>query len=331
MKLQIQKMQLIDDIRNEKTFRTPGNVILKLLIFIAVFFLMQFAEMAAMMPFVLPRILDWTMEQMNLNGGEISSEEVQEKLNNLLMDPSLTTITLFCTGAGTILVLLYCRFVEGRKLHTLGFYKKGAFVQYLLGLLAGFAAFSATVGAAALMGGVKVEGFAGTASVAILLTFLGFVVQGMSEEVLCRGFIMTSTLRDKNYWWAIGINAVLFGAMHYANTGFSFLAMLNIALCGVLLSLYVLRTGNLWGACAFHSIWNFAQGNFYGLPVSGIDAGETLFRSSLTGSALANGGDFGLEASLGCTIAMVICILLLLFVPNPFAKKQEASAQEPTA
>lgn len=108
--------------------------------------------------------------------------------------------------------------------------------------------------------------------------------------------------------------------MHAFNNGFTLLAAVNLILCGVLFSVYALRTGNLWGACAFHSIWNFAQGNFYGLPVSGIDSGDTIFSMQLAGSKLANGGDFGLEASLATTIVMALWIAVLLFVPNPFAK-----------
>ena len=180
------------------------------------------------------------------------------------------------------------------------------------------------IGCAYAMGGLQFEGYRGQFGAGLAVVLLGFLIQGMSEEVVCRGFMMTSTLRHHNLWWAVGVNSLLFGLAHALNPGFTALALLNLVLYAVMISLYVLRTDNLWGACAFHSIWNFAQGNFYGLPVSGIESGDTVFEMSLTGTKLANGGDFGLEASLGCTIVMALWIAALLFVPNPFAKKTAA-------
>lgn len=142
---------------------------------------------------------------------------------------------------------------------------------------------------------------------------------------MCRGYLMTTVLRHQNVWWAVAVNSVVFGILHGGNAGFSLLAFINLVLYAVMISFYMLRTDNLWGACAIHSIWNFVQGNFYGLPVSGIDSGETIFSMSLQGSALANGGTFGLEASLPTTIVMTAAIALLLFVPG---KKQEKAETE---
>lgn len=327
MKLQVKFTPWVGDIKQAKTFRIPQNMILQVLIYVGIFFLLQMAETVAMMPFLMPRILDWAMAEVEAHGA-LNTAEVMQKINSIMQDPANTNIMLYCTLAGTIAVMLYCRWVEGRKIRTMGFRKEHALGKYLLGLLSGFLAFSMVVGLAWLMGGLKFTGFRGDFGIGLLIVFGGFVIQGMSEETLCRGFMMTSTLRDHNFWWAIGINSVLFSVMHCANPGFSLLAFVNLTLCGALLSLVALRSGNIWTACAFHSIWNFAQGNFYGLPVSGIDAGNTVFTMSLTGGTLVNGGKFGLEASLASTIVMAIWVAALLFVPNPFAKKQETPETE---
>jgi hypothetical protein len=95
-----------------------------------------------------------------------------------------------------------------------------------------------------------------------------------------------------------------------------------------MISLYMLRTNSLWGACAIHSIWNFAQGNFYGLPVSGIDSGESVFKMSLKGSDFINGGAFGLEAGLPTTIVMTVSICILLFVPIPILDKKAGESEK---
>ena len=56
-----------------------------------------------------------------------------------------------------------------------------------------------------------------------------------------------------------------------------------------------------------------------------------VFSFGFKGSALVNGGDFGLEAGIAATIVLSIWIVCLLFVPNPFAKKQPAPAAEQQA
>ena len=314
---------LMQTVREQETFRTPKNLILQCLIFYAVFWVLQIAESIGMVIAIMPRLMDWARNQMTQTG-TLDQEEMLEKINNMLLDPANTHIMLLCTGFGTLVILLFCRVIEGRKLRTLGFFRKKAGIQYLCGLGIGFVMFSCVVGLAYLFGGLQFEGresFSGM----LFVVLLGFGIQGMSEEVTCRGYFMTTVMRHHNIWWAIGLNSLFFGLMHNANDGFSLFALLNLILYAVMISLYTLRTNSLWGSCAIHSIWNFAQGNFYGLPVSGIDSGESVFRMSLKGSALINGGDFGLEAGLPTTIVMTICIMILLFVPMPFLDNKSTS------
>ena len=331
MKLQLDTV-LTDLVRKPRTHRISQELGVKILVFILVFVLMQFAEFLILMPFIWDSMMDVFAEKLDAMGGSnLTFFQIHDEMNNVLMHPDLVKIMLFSTGAGTLTVLFWCRWIEGRKLRTMGFLKKDALKQYLIGLLAGFVTFSAIIGLDVLLGGLQFNGYKGDFSLGLLVLLLGFGVQGMSEEVLCRGYMLTSTLRHHNMWWAAGINAVLFGLMHFQNKGFTAFAMFNLTLFGIMISLYVLRTHNLWGACAFHSIWNFAQGNFYGLPVSGIDAGETVFSMSLKGSDFVNGGAFGLEAGIGTTIVLGIWIVILLFVPLPFAVNPESPAKEKAA
>ena len=314
---------LIKTVREQETFRTPQNLILQSLIFLAVFITLEIAESIGMVIGIMPRLMDWAREQMAATGN-LDQMEMTEKLNNMLLDPANTHIMLIATGLGTLVILLFCRVIEGRKLCTLGFFKEKAGLQYLCGLGIGFLMFSCVVGLAYIFGGLQFEGrenFSGM----LFVILIGFGIQGMSEEVTCRGYFMTTVLRHHNVWWAVGLNSLFFGLMHGANDGFSLFALFNLILYAVMISLYTLRTNSLWGSCAIHSIWNFAQGNFYGLPVSGIDSGESVFRMSLKGSALINGGDFGLEAGLPTTIVMTVCIVILLFVPMPFLDNKSES------
>ncbi len=312
-------------VREPEVFRTPKNIILQILIFAAVFLVVEIAESFGMVIGVMPRLMEWARQEI-AETGNLTTEMMTEKLNTLLLDPSLTYVMLLATGLGTLTVLFFCRVIEGRKLRTLGFLKEKAGIQYLAGLGIGFLMFSAVVGLTYLCGGLQFEGYSGF-SWMLLITLLGYGIQGMSEEVICRGYFMTTVMRHHSVWLAIGLNSLFFGIMHGANAGFSLFALINLILYAVMISLYVLRTNSLWGACAIHSIWNFSQGNFYGLPVSGIDSGDSVFRMSLSGSAFINGGDFGLEAGLPTTIVMSAVICILLFVPLPFLDRKNGEAE----
>ena len=76
---------------------------------------------------------------------------------------------------------------------------------------------------------------------------------------------------------------------------------------------YFVKRGNIWGVGALHSIWNLAQGNVYGIRVSGMQTGCSVLSSEMVaGRELINGGDFGLEGGLAVTIVLVVGTLVLL-------------------
>ncbi len=248
------------------------------------------------------------------------TDAVTEALNGLLANPPawFNVFQLFATVATIIAVLIYCVKIEKRRLFTLGFGKKGAISEYLIGLLIGFIMFSAAYGTVLLSGEFKFGGFNTNASIGMLiLFFLGFVVQGASEEILLRGYFFVSSAASGNVPTAIFISSALFAALHISNPGISFMAIINLFLFGVFAALYFLRRGNIWGISAVHSVWNFAQGNIYGCKVSGMNMNETLFNSLEThGGTLWSGGSFGPEGGIGVTIVLTVGITILTLMKN---------------
>lgn len=228
----------------------------------------------------------------------------------------LVLLQLFATVGTIAAVILYCRLIEKRPIRTLGFSKKGGVFEYLIGLLIGLIMFFLAVLIGVFTGTLKIEGINPNFSpIMFLLFFLGFAVQSASEEMLCRGYFMTSFSKKYPLIAGVLINSAIFAVLHLANTGISILAIVNLFLCGVFFSLYVIKSGNLWGACAAHAMWNFAQGCIFGIKVSGINCGDSLFVSS-TSDALTfiNGGSFGIEGGIACTFVQVLGILILFFM-----------------
>lgn len=233
-------------------------------------------------------------------------------------------------GALIALVWLWARLYEKRPFATLGFERRGALLQYGRGLLIGVLAFGGSVGLMALFGYVAPEvgdparvGLAALAGV-LLIFFPGWLVQGAAEEVLTRGWMLPVLGARYRPWAGILLSSVFFAVMHGLNPNLSALALVNLTLYGLFAALYALREESLWGICAFHSVWNWAQGNLFGLAVSGQDTGVgTLFDLMETGPDWFTGGAFGPEGGLAVTLVLVISSALIVFWP----KKQDNCSQ----
>ncbi len=321
MKLQIDNT-MQQRVRDAEKFRTPKNILLQCLIFFAVFIIGALGQSLALMPRLTYETTAYAQERIDLNG-TVTEQEVEDYMMQLLSTEPYVIMTLYATLVATFITILFCRFIEKRRLSTMGFTAKGAWPQYLFGLAAGFAMFSAVVGLSFAMGGISPTEAGAFELSSFLLICGGWIFQGASEEIIFRGYFMTTLMRRHSVVTAVLINAVGFALAHGGNNGISIMALLNLTLFGVMISLYVLRTHNLWGACAIHSIWNLVQGNFYGLPVSGMDTGGSVMRFRLVdGMELVNGGAFGAEAGIPTTIVLLAASAVLLFVP--FGKKENA-------
>ncbi|MER7016325.1 lysostaphin resistance A-like protein [Saccharopolyspora sp. NPDC000359] len=132
------------------------------------------------------------------------------------------------------------------------------------------------------------------------VALVGFAVQASTEEVITRGYLMQVTYRKWGLTAAVALQAVVFSLLHGANPGVTPVALVNILLIALLLAFWALAEGGLWGVCAFHAVWNWCQGNVYGIEVSGMDVQTAMLSmGGAPGSAeLLTGGGFGIEASL---------------------------------
>lgn len=294
--------------------------ILELLVFVAVFLVASIAQGFATVPMQLVMLFSDKAYMAAVASGDVAklTEASMEVTQRLMESDGYMIGMLLSDIVMMLIVFLFCRFIQKRKLRTLGFIKKGMLKEYGLGMLLGFAFFSVCVLLGVLFGGLKIEGISPEFSIGIFVAYLlGYMVQGMTEEVLCRGYFLGSYARRYPVYAAVLANSLLFASLHLLNSGISVLAFINITLFGIFASIYFIRRGSIWGIGAFHSIWNLVQGNFYGIKVSGTPVGNTLFTTqAIAGKSLWNGGDFGMEGSLICTIALTCGIIFLYIRKN---------------
>ena len=223
---------------------------------------------------------------------------------------------LAVTVVPLIILPIYVKFVEKRSLRTMGFVREHSVTDYLLGMVIAFAMFSACVGICVASGAMTFGGYVLDGQYLMLAAlFLGFLVQGASEETVCRGFMMTSFGSKGGAIAGMLFNSLVFGALHLLNSGVTVLSMVNLILFGVFMSVLVLKLNSIWMACAIHSVWNFVQGNFYGILVSGGSFGTSVFRfNSVEGMETVNGGSFGMEGGLATTCILTVSILIVLLL-----------------
>lgn len=252
-------------------------------------------------------------------------KEITDMMTNL--PPWISLVSLFSFAVIIITVFVCRKKIEKGTFLSMGFTREGVFANYAKGLLVGFVVFSAAVGLGWLTGGLEFGGFSvsDTAdAVYVVLFFLGYVVQGMAEEVLCRGYLMTSLTRRYSLPTAVIVNSVFFAMLHMFNNGISLLAFFNLTLYGIFASMLMLKTGNIWIAGAVHTVWNFVQGNLYGISVSGMGKSPSVLSMTSTGRTWLNGGKFGMEGGICVSAVLLVGTVVLALLARRDNVKAEA-------
>jgi membrane protease YdiL (CAAX protease family) len=166
------------------------------------------------------------------------------------------------------------------------------------------------------------------AVLALVLGLLGFAVQGSSEEVLFRGYILENVRERWGTQWAIATSAGAFVVLHASNPAFDFLPLVNLLLFGVVAGFYKLYVdrGQLWGVCAIHAVWNWLQQVVFGLPNSGNapPPENTLFsvtpNQDLPG--IVSGSGFGPEGTLAATLVLLALLAFAVRRRQPMLADQ---------
>ncbi|UEL47099.1 CPBP family intramembrane glutamic endopeptidase [Terrisporobacter hibernicus] len=229
-------------------------------------------------------------------------------------------VQLIVFGLISSIVFIWVLAIEGREIVTLGFYKESWLAKYASGLLIGLLMMSTVVFILYIFGFITIEtkspqpvGIGALLNISIIL--IGWLIQGATEEIVTRGWLMNVLGARYNITVGLILSSVFFALIHSENPGINYVAMLNIVLVGILLGLIVINTGSLWVACGIHSAWNFAQGNIFGFQVSGNDVGVgSIVDLNLVGNEFITGGQFGPEAGMVCSFVILVLIVIMLFL-----------------
>ena len=203
--------------------------------------------------------------------------------------------------------------LERRPFSDLGLSVKGHAKGLWYGFLMAVLLYLVGFGLSLVMGEVEVSGFQ-FRPLDLLGALLFFGLVALFEEILMRGYILGHLLHTRlNKFLSLFISAALFAFLHIFNPEIAFLPMINLVLAGMLLGASYLYTRNLCFPLSLHFFWNWIQGPVLGYQVSGNNFITSVLTLRMPEENVLNGGAFGFEGSLICTVLMIVCTILIVW------------------
>ena len=183
----------------------------------------------------------------------------------------VTLYVMFSVFAGAALIWL--KLYERRNLASAGIIWRGAFGRYVRGLFWGGMFALALVLTAAFTLGLVPEGAAtpapfsweilmrpGTILVFAVLGF-GLLLQSAAEEVICRGWVLSSVSLRHGRMAGLVASTLFFGSLHVhflfaGNVLAGLVAIIAVTLMGAMLGVYALGERSIMGPAGMHGAFN---------------------------------------------------------------------------
>jgi uncharacterized protein len=146
------------------------------------------------------------------------------------------------------------------------------------------------------------------------LTRVGFLLlllapAALAEEIIFRGVPLVVLSDALGRPAALILLSVGFALAHITNPDITILALGNIALAGILLSVAFFSPGGIWTAFGAHLGWNGTLAGL-GAPVSGLPFDIPLVDYAIYGPSWLAGGKFGPEGGLVSTVTITVAVVL---------------------
>ena len=186
--------------------------------------------------------------------------------------------------------------------------------KLLIGFLIGFVMNSICILIAYLNHDIKLT-FSGGNILILLFAFFCVFIQSGCEEVSYRLYLYQRIKKIFNpIWVAIIVNSVYFSLTHSLNDGVNLIALTDILLDGIFVSLLIYYYDDIWICIGQHTAWNFTQNFIFGLPNSGLQSLYSIFRAEGLSNSFAYDIEFGIESSIVSIIITLIGIAIVYLI-----------------
>lgn len=154
------------------------------------------------------------------------------------------------------------------------------------------------------------------------------ILVGISEELFSRGLQMKNLaegLSGLGRWpsvmCALLLSSMFFALLHLGNPSTTLVSTGGILFAGLVLGLLMIRTERLALPMGLHFTWNYFQGPVFGFAVSGNETPGSIFSVVDHGPHWFTGGEFGPEAGMSGSLALLLVVVILLAWPPSLANR----------
>ncbi len=219
--------------------------------------------------------------------------------------PSTMLVSLSLTAILVTIVLLYVKRVEQRPLSTIGLSRRHALPRFGFGFLLGTLLLVAYATLELTTWSFSYSGFKPVA----LLFIPAFILQAASEEMLYRGYLLSSLTAKTGVVSAVLLSSAVFTFLRIGDHGTNVLNMTILFLMAVLAALLTIRTGSLWAACGLHAAWSFTKGLAFTTYYGNLHTSYALFSMKFLQFDRGVRGDWEVLPVIPLAVIMIVLVL----------------------
>ena len=223
-------------------------------------------------------------------------------------------LIIYSTALTLFFAYIFARKILKRDKISLGLVDDRKFISYIKGILLGFSLISLIVLILKSLGFADIVTNKTDLNIKLFLIFIpAWMIQGFEEEFLMRSILMNQIAGKASIYQGIFANSLIFSILHLGNLGFNLMSFINLFMVGLIFSLIFYKEDSIYMSAAAHSFWNMTMANIYGIRVSGFSqSGANILKTTLKGSPLISGAEFGLEGSIITSLVLVGVLIILI-------------------
>jgi hypothetical protein len=220
---------------------------------------------------------------------------------------------LLTLGAALVATAIMVRAVDRRAWSDVGLSRDAARPRPVgEGWLVGFAAIGVACAVLFAVGWLRIAPSAPGSSLGAAARITTVLAPAaLSEEVLCRGYLLTVIRERVGIWGAVALTSLAFGLLHLANPGATAESVAIVTLAGIFLAAVRVIYDSLYAAWSAHLAWNWAMAVPLHAPVSGMRFETPDYRTVSAGPEWITGGAWGPEGGLAAALGMLACLAYL--------------------
>ena len=211
-----------------------------------------------------------------------------------------------------ISILVFIKIIEKSTWVEFGFNRNNSKEAFKIGIGISVLGLIVIFGALVVSNNIMINLSDNISYVSVLILFLLVLIQGILEEIIFRGYLMSRIAAKKSKWIAIFGSTIFYLVFHMSNPTTTKLSFFNIFLISIVMCLLYWYFDNVLVVVIFHGIWNCISGVVLGFNISGIKVLNSVFTIKLLRDMqVVTGGDFGLDGSILTTLYFAILALII--------------------